>query len=126
MIFGINNKIEMSDMKVRIGELEAENFRLKDQLQRAKEEIEKINGYTAMCTPCIDFDTMRVFSIERNSGNGQPRTILGYYMSEPTISSDGEMIVNRDVVKEWTLHCNTQHHEALVKKFIEWKAKNVK
>jgi hypothetical protein len=107
-----------------IRELEKENAALKLQVNSLLADIAQFNNEALAATPYIDFDTMRVFSIERQlREHGIPETIIGYYMDKPVISHDGEMIIHRDVVKEWVLYCNTQRHEELIKQFIEWKAK---
>jgi hypothetical protein len=118
------DKIETSELYARLADMERANAALQGKLDSTQRELDKFKSEFAKATPCIDFDIMRVFSIERNPGNGLACTMIGYYMNEPVISSDGEMIVNRDVVKEWTLYCNTERHEELIKQFIEWKAKN--
>lgn len=119
MIFGINDKLKLSDMKVRIEQLESE-------LNGYKRMLAELNSEVAAAKPCIDFDTMRVFSIERNVNDNRPCTIIGYYMNDPVISSDGEMIVDRDKVKEWTLYCNNDRHAELVEEFKQWKKQNGK
>jgi hypothetical protein len=117
MIFGFN-KIAMSDLKVenedlkrKIALLEAEistkTFNLLDEVNKGRDEAEFE----------IDFKTMRVFSIERGTCNNQPATVFGYYMEEPVISSDGEMIKMRDVVCEWTFYCSIKRHNEIVEKF---------
>lgn len=124
MILGINDKIKMSDLKVQIRELELENEELKSQVKGMQALIDQANNELTNATPHIDFDAMRVFSIERVANNNKPCTIIGYYMNEPIVSSDGEMVVDRDVVKEWNLYCNAERHEELVQKFIDWKKQN--
>jgi hypothetical protein len=104
-------------------DLENELAEAKKQIEYCTKVIEEMNSEIAACTPMIDFDTMRVFSIERVVSNNRGSTIIGYYIQEPVLSSDGEMVVLKDVVKEWTLYCNTERHEELVKKYIAWKAK---
>lgn len=101
-------------------EVVRENQELRDKLEvseRRLAALELANIRRNNCEPVIDFNTMRVFSIERNQSNDVDVTILGYYMQEPVISSDGEMIVMRDIVCEWTLYCNEEHHAELVKQF---------
>lgn len=112
-------------LRGRITELEVALARANNSLTEANAKLRDIENETTKATPMIDFDTMRVFSIERNMTiDKKPCTIIGYYMNDPVLSSDGEMVVDRDEVKEWTLYCNEQRHEELVKKFIEWKKQN--
>lgn len=101
-------------------EVVKENQELRDKLEVAERRLaalELANIKRHDCEPAIDFNAMRVFSIERNTSCDVPVTILGYYMQEPVISSDGEMIVMRDIVCEWTLYCNEERHADLVKQF---------
>lgn len=117
--------VNISELRGRITELEVALARANNSLTEANAKLRDIENETTKATPMIDFDTMRVFSIERNVAiDKKPCTIIGYYMNDPVLSSDGEMVVNRDEVKEWTLYCNEQRHEELVKKFIEWKKQN--
>lgn len=120
-MFGID-KIKFSDMKVRIEELEAENKQLKQQVKNTEQMIAEINSELTAAKPVLDFDLMRVFSIERHVNNNKPCTIIGFFEKEPVMSSDGEMIVTKDVHKEWYLYCNTARHTELVEEFKQWKA----
>lgn len=115
MVFNFKNKHELSELRTRITELE-------NALGKANLRLRMLDSEVADATPMIDFDTMRVFSIERNrSENDVSYTTIGYYMQEPVMSNDGEMVIMKDVVREWLLHCNISHHEQLVKNFIAWK-----
>ena len=122
MMFGIS-KIKFSDMKVRLSEVEDENRSLVKRIKGLEDLLASFNSEVTAAKPMIDFDIMRVFSIERNVNSNKPCTIIGYYMNEPTISSDGEMVVDTDVVKEWTLYCNDARHAELIEEFKQWKAK---
>lgn len=102
-----------------------ENKELRDKLEVAERRLaayELARIHTSNCEPVIDFDKLRVFSIERNrSHDDRDITVLGYYLAEPVISSDGEMIVMRDVVHEWSLYCNEERHAELVQRFKKFK-----
>ena len=102
-------------------EVVRENQELREKLgvsERRLAAYELATIHANKCEPVIDFNTLRVFSIERmHRENGQHITVLGYFLAEPVISSDGEMIVMRDVVHEWTLQCNEDRHAELVKQF---------
>ena len=104
----------------RVSYLEKENERLRDELRRSKEVINEVNNSITSATPMIDFDTMRVCSIERVVTNNKPATILGHFMYEPIIEN-GEVVGEREKLKEWTLYCNNERHEELVKQFKQWK-----
>lgn len=106
----------------RIDELEKNLQKLTGDLERLNKALDKINNEITACAPMIDFDTMRVFSIERLVYNDKPATIIGHYMYEPVIEN-GVVVSEREKTKEWTLYCNNERHEELVNQFKEWKAK---
>lgn len=112
-----------SDSKSR-KELELENSQLKyaNDVYRQRLETEMANASFA-----IDWDAMKVFSIERVWDNGIPKTILGYMLSEPAVHTEGEngeqRITYKDIVREWTLWCSAEKHEQLVSEFGAWKGK---
>ena len=122
MMFGID-RIAYSNLKVEIEDLKNENVALRCANDAYKMRYE---GEMANSSFAIDWDAMKVFSVERNF-SATPTTILGYMLSEPAIHTEGEggepRITYKDVVREWTLHCSPEKHEQLVKEFIEWKAR---
>ena len=123
MIFGTSDKIKISDMKVIINDLEEENSKLKQQLKNLEQVLAEVNSNLTAAKPVLDFDLMRVFSIERHVNNNKPCTIVGFFEKEPVMSSDGEMIITKDVHKEWYLYCNNERHAELVEEFKQWKTK---
>lgn len=116
------NKIALSDLKVENQDLKKRISDLENQVSNYDRLIAEINSDLTKCEPVIDFTTMRVFSIERHVSNNKPCTILGYFLNEPVVSSDGEMVVDRDVTKEWTLYCSNERHAELVEKFKAYNA----
>jgi hypothetical protein len=118
MLFGID-RITYSDLKVECADLRIENIRLKADADNYRQRIDKEFKNASFG---IDWDAMKVFSIERNWGSGCPVTILGYMLSEPSIHTE-EQVTYKDVVREWTLHCSAEKHEELVKEFTVWKNK---
>lgn len=116
MLFGINRNT-YADLKAECADLRIENIRLKADVDNYRQRIDR--EFTSASFG-IDWDAMKVFSIERNWGNGFPHTILGYMLSEPSIHTE-ETVTYKDVVREWTLHCSAEKHEELVKEFIAWK-----
>lgn len=119
-MFGFD-KLTISNQKVQIEELKADVATWKKTAeqyeQRAKELADMINGAVASAPVYFDFKNMKVFSVERNVNNGKPCTIIGYLLQEPVLSSDGEMIVGKDVLKEWYLYCSEDRHAELVEQF---------
>lgn len=118
MLFGIN-PITHSNLKVELEELKRENRDLKYANDAYKTRLE---GEFSNSSFGIDWDAMKVFSVERNWQNGIPYTILGYMLSEPAVHTEGT-VTYKDVVREWTLYCSAEKHEQLVKEFTDWKKK---
>ena len=118
MLFGID-KFTYSNLKLECEELRIKNIRLKADNDAYRQSIDREFSNASFG---IDWDAMKVFSVERNWNNGFPVTILGYMLSEPAIHTE-EQVTYKDVVREWTLHCSGETHEKLVKEFTEWKNK---
>ena len=112
-----SDKIALSDLKVENGELKQKIQNLENQIKQYEKVLNDMNNDLTKCEPAIDFNTMRVFSIERHVSNNRPCTIIGHLMNEPVLSADGEMIKDRDVTKEWTLYCSNERHAELVERF---------
>jgi hypothetical protein len=119
MLFGIN-PITHSNLKVELEDLKKENERLKfanDAYQK------RLVGEMETASVAVDWDAMKVFSVERMWDNGLPKTILGYMLSEPVVTTEGEneqRVTNKDIVREWTLYCSAAKHEELVKEFNQY------
>ena len=122
-MFGCN-KIEFSDLKVQLEDLKKENEKLQyaNDAYRKRLETEMSNASFA-----VDWDAMKVFSVERMWENGLPKTVLGYILSEPVITTEGEgeqRVTYKDVVREWTFYCSSDKHEGLVAEFKDWLKKS--
>lgn len=119
-MFGFN-KLTVSTQKVEIENLKRDKARLEKDVAhheaRCEELASMINNNVASSDVHFDFKSMRTFSVERNVHNGKPCTIVGYLLQEPVLSSDGEMVVMKDVVREWYLYCNQERHQHLVEQF---------
>ena len=122
MLFGIN-PIVHSDLKVELENLKKEN----EKLVFANDAYRKrLVGEMENASFAIDWDAMKVFSVERMWENGLPKTVLGYMLSEPMVTTSGEgieRVTEKEIVREWTLYCSADKHEELVKQFIAWKGK---
>lgn len=59
----------------------------------------------------FDFNTMKAFSVERNWRDGNPCTIVGYILNEPTEHG------MKESVKEWYLYCSKEQHAKLIEQF---------
>jgi len=90
------NKIE-----VKIDELIAERDDLKTQLDAMKKSLSDESF-------ALDFEVVKVFSIERNIHDGEPCTIIGYL---------GE---NQNMI-EWYWYCSARRHKELVEAFENFK-----
>lgn len=119
-MFGMINRVEVSNLKVEIEDLKRENKDLKyaNDAYRKRLETEMANASYA-----IDWDVMKAFSIERMWENGNHKTVIGYMLSEPMVTTCGEgveRVTEKDVVREWTLYCSAAVHEELVKQFNDY------
>ena len=115
-MFGVS-RIKYLDMKIERDDLRKEN----EKLVYANDAYKKrLDSEMKNASVAIDWDAMKVFSVERMWENGIPKTILGYMLSEPVVITEGE-VTTKDVVREWTLYCSVEKHEELVKEFIVWK-----
>ena len=124
-LFGVN-PITHSNLKVELEDLKKENKDLKYANDAYKKRLDTEMSNASFA---IDWDTMKVFSVERMWENGLPKTILGYMLSEPVITTEGEgeqRVTYKDIVREWTLYCSAEKHEELVAQFTEWKGKGKK
>ena len=119
MFFGAIDRLTYSNLKCELEDLRNENEKLKVDNNAYKK---RIDGEFSNASFAIDWDAMKVFSVERNFGFNGPVTILGYMLSEPATHTEGT-VTFKDVVREWTLHCSAETHEKLVKEFTEWKNK---
>lgn len=86
------------------------------------EAREKEVGDVATSKFMINFDDMKVFSLERMASNGTVKTIVGHWVEEP-VHSEGKYVGMRRVTAEWTLYCSQAMHDQLVAEFVKWKAK---
>jgi hypothetical protein len=124
MLFAFKNPIEVSNLKVEIEQLKKENEKLKYANDAYRN---RLVGEMESAPFAIDWDAMKVFSVERNWQNGIPYTILGYMLSEPAVHTEGEggepRVTYKDVVREWTLYCSATEHAKLITEFNEWKSK---
>lgn len=123
MLFNVKMLAENKRMKCRIVELERRTEELQTKIDNLIDNAYPEIGDSEFV---IDFNNMRVFSIERRLGeNIRPVTVIGYYMNNPIVSSDGEMIFPRDIVEEWTLYCSGKRHQELIAEFRKWQKNNV-
>ena len=122
ILFGVN-PVTHSNLKVELEDLKKEN----EKLVFANDAYRKrLVGEMESASFAIDWDAMKVFSVERMWDNGIPKTILGYMLSEPMVTTSGEgveRVTEKEIVREWTLYCSAEKHEELVKEFNAWKAK---
>lgn len=114
--------VAKDDIDTKLNKIGKDIDELIEENEKLKKELNVFNNDIAACTPMIDFDNMRVCSIERLVYNERPATIIGHYMYEPIIENS-VVVGEREKLKEWTLYCNNERHEELVKEFKAWKAK---
>jgi hypothetical protein len=88
MFFGAIDRLTYSNLKCELEDLRNENKKLKVDNNTYKKRIE---GEFSNASFAIDWDTMNVFSVERNWGHGYPVTILGYLLSEPVTHTEEQV-----------------------------------
>jgi uncharacterized coiled-coil protein SlyX len=105
-IIGYPSKEKMAE---QISELE-------NRIKGFEKTLEKINNDVPASSFVFDFNTVKVFSIERNFNDNRPATIIGYLLPEPVTTEENGVVI-KDVVREWYLYCNQEQHEKLVEQF---------
>ena len=120
-----NRRID--DLNRRIDDLEREVQRYSEALRRASEALQQernnfenfkksIDDAARSSSFSFDFNSVKAFSVERNTADGKPVTIIGYLLPEPVVATGSET-TTKDIVREWYLHCDEKQHEAIVKAF---------
>lgn len=109
-------KIELSELRLRISELEQANEKLAYANKVYQERLESDYNKASYV---IDWSAINAFSVERMWENGHQKTVIGYMLAEPVSTTEGG-VTTKDVVREWTLYCSHNEHERLVKEFSEY------
>lgn len=122
------DKVTLAEKKIlfeknrRIDDLEREVQRYSEALQQERNNFENfkksIDDAARSSSFSFDFNSVKAFSVERNTADGKPVTIIGYLLPEPVVVTDSET-TTKDIVREWYLHCDEKQHEAIVKAFKE-------
>ena len=111
---GVANSIfnKLEDLTVTINELNLKTEGAKHQIpledtvnSDTKHQIELEDTVNSGVE--IDFNNMDVFSIERKIIDGQPCTIIGHW----------DLSGGAKTPREWSLFCNKESHEQLIKEF---------
>ena len=109
--FGKANKVQ----KLKLDEIQ----NLQSQVDALKATLKDINEGTYNSTFAIDFNAIKVFSIERTTTtNNYPKTVIGYLLPEGS-PEKGYF----EQVREWGLSCSEEQHEKLVAEFNKHKSK---
>ena len=124
MFFGKSTQSTQSDKQVAtltktIEQLEAQIKQLREAAHDAKVKDVQTSTFA------INFDTMRVFAIERNMHNNEVCTIVGHFIAEPVAFTDGN-VASKEVTREWYMYCSQEQHEKLVAEFDAYKKKSKK
>lgn len=114
--FGSKERVELEEARKTITRLQNT---LESQFSLAASRLQELNQLkkdladkSRSCSVAVDFEMMDAFSIERMYKDGISRTVIGYLKSPPDADPD---------IGEWTLYCNEEIHEKLVKEFIDYK-----
>ena len=112
----------IKDKVDEISRLKQENRELQTKYELQKQAYDGLlakQENISVSEAVIDFKNLRVFSVERFHKDGDPCTVLGYFLNEPVIASDGSVVANKDVVHQWYLYCSVERHEELVRQYKE-------
>lgn len=101
----------------RVNELDTELQNAREWIRRLQAELDQHKSVEHTASFAFDFKAVKVFSIERNSHDERPCTVIGYLLPTEEIKNDS--VINSDKVREWYLYCSMQQHEQLVKQFRE-------
>ena len=96
--------------------LRARNYQLECQLEALNRTIAD-NKAAAATTFAVDFSTLGAFSVERIIKHGVASTVIGYIVRDTTYNTAALETTHKTEVREWTLYCNQDRHEELVKEF---------
>ena len=102
--------LSKSELQKRVSELETE-------VKQFQKVLDKINADVPASSFAFDFNTVKVFSIERNFNDNRPVTIIGYFLPEARVVENDNGVITNDVVREWFLYCSQEQHEKLVEEF---------
>lgn len=91
----------------KIDELIQERDKYKSLAETYEQRLLSIEANCSQSDCVIDFNAINVFSIERNTNDNFPCTIVGY-----TLKSD-----TSEQVREWYLYCTDQRHQELIDSF---------
>lgn len=120
-MFSLKNKLKVLELEKQVVELEKKLANAGVQLDAFKKTIDKINAEIPASSFSFDFETVNVFSVERNINDNRPVTIIGYLLPEPVTTTEESGVVTKDVVREWYLYCNQEQHEKLIEEFNKHK-----
>jgi hypothetical protein len=112
----------IKDKVDEISRLKQENRDLQNKYELQKQAYDVLlaqREHISASEAVIDFKNLRVFSVERYQKDGDPCTLLGYFLTEPVIANDGSVVANKDVVHQWYLYCSVERHEEIVRQYKE-------
>lgn len=110
--------------KLRVVELEKKIIEQESLIKDYQKTIDKINADVPASSFSFDFNSVKVFSIERNYSENRPVTVIGYFLPEARVVENADGIITNDIVREWYLFCDQEQHEKLVEEFN--KSKGIK
>lgn len=97
------------DIDKTVGKIEAKVDELIAERDELKAKLDYMTRATSDAEFSIDFDVVKVFSIERNIHNDEPCTIIGFILEGNT------------TMQEWYLYCSPRRHKELVDSFENFK-----
>lgn len=96
----------------KIDEIVTERDQALAEVERLKNKIQQIDDAVSDADMSIDFNAVNVFSVERNTKDDLPCTIVGFLIK------DGETFRHL----EWYLYCSERVHKNIITDFEAHKA----
>lgn len=115
-MFGFDKSKEISQLKGEIEQLKFENSNQKNAIAQLESIQKTIQNEQRNAEFVIDWKKMNAFSIERMMENNIPKTVIGYMLTEPVVTTENG-VTYKDVVREWTLYCSDERHSELANEF---------
>lgn len=102
-------KKKPEDLDSAVSKIEHKVDQLIAERDALKEQLDRITRATTEQEFSLDFDVVKVFSIERNIHDNEQCTIIGFLL-------DGQT-----ALQEWYLYCSPRRHKELVEQFEQFK-----
>lgn len=117
------DRTEIKWLRDRLKDMQSTEQALKKAQSTIDDLLNKVNQQSsdeANATFVFDFDSVKVFSIERlKNKHGVVGTNIGYLLREEVVEDDSSKFT--DTTHEWFMDCSLEQHERLVREFCQHK-----